>query len=210
MKDKLVRALVLANLTFVSCLLYSGIAARAGAVETIILVRHGEKPLNGLGQLNCQGLNRALALPEVIATKFGRPGAVFAPNPSRQKEDDGVLYDYVRPLATVEPAAVYFGLPVNSKFGLTETNELAAALRQPTYDNTIVLVAWEHRLIDTIARQLLAANGGDASLVPNWNKDDYDSIYIIKIGGTREAANATFTKEREGLDGLPDVCPRGR
>jgi hypothetical protein len=32
-------------------------------VETIIFIRHGEKPLSGLGQITCQGLNRALALP---------------------------------------------------------------------------------------------------------------------------------------------------
>ena len=37
-----------------------------GAAETIVFVRHGEKPEAGLGQLNCQGLNRALALPSVI------------------------------------------------------------------------------------------------------------------------------------------------
>src|ERR1700730_4025255 len=51
------------------------------AVETIVLVRHGEKPDKGLGQLDCQGLNRALALPPVIAKTFGRPSAVFAPDP---------------------------------------------------------------------------------------------------------------------------------
>src|ERR1700727_2627529 len=31
------------------------------AATTIVLVRHAEKPEDGLGQLNCQGLNRALA-----------------------------------------------------------------------------------------------------------------------------------------------------
>jgi len=89
-----------------------------------------------------------------------------------------------------------------------ETDELVAALRQPGYDNTAVLVAREHRLIDTIARQLLAANGGDAGLVPDWDKDDYDSIFVIKIEGTGDATKADFTQEREGLDGLPDVCPQ--
>ena len=79
-----------------------------------VLVRHGEKPDKGLGQLDCQGLNRALALPPVIAKTFGRPSAIFAPDPSRQKQDDGVSYDYVRPLATIEPTAIFFGLPVNA------------------------------------------------------------------------------------------------
>jgi hypothetical protein len=29
-------------------------------LKTIVFVRHGEKPQGGFGQLNCQGLNRAL------------------------------------------------------------------------------------------------------------------------------------------------------
>src|ERR1700730_13606505 len=83
------------------------------AVETIVFIRHGEKPEGGFGQLNCQGLNRALALAPTIAKSFGSPDALFAPNPSRPKEDAGNLYDYVRPLATIEPTAILFGLPVD-------------------------------------------------------------------------------------------------
>jgi hypothetical protein len=41
-------------------------------VETIVGIRHGEKPLLGLGQLTCKGLNRALALSQVLLEKFGR------------------------------------------------------------------------------------------------------------------------------------------
>ena len=29
--------------------------------ETIVMLRHGEKPAGGLGQLSCKGLNRALS-----------------------------------------------------------------------------------------------------------------------------------------------------
>ena len=84
-----------------------------GATATIVFVRHGEKPERGLGQLSCQGLNRALALPAVIAKYFDRVDAIFAPNPSHPKEDAGELYDYIRPLATIEPTAIWFGLPVD-------------------------------------------------------------------------------------------------
>ena len=86
------------------------VAGKAGqsekAVETIVFIRHGEKPEGGFGQLNCQGLNRALALAPIIAKSFGRPDAIFAPNPSHPKEDAGKLYDYIRPLATIEPTAM--------------------------------------------------------------------------------------------------------
>src|SRR5580692_7372024 len=50
-------------------------------LETIVCIRHGEKPPGGLGQLNCRGLNRALALPDVLLKKFGTPQFIFAPNP---------------------------------------------------------------------------------------------------------------------------------
>ena len=32
-----------------------GFGAELPVTETIVLVRHGEKPADGLGQLNCQG-----------------------------------------------------------------------------------------------------------------------------------------------------------
>ncbi len=40
--------------------------APAHAAETVIFLRHGEKPAAGLGQLSCKGLNRALALPRIF------------------------------------------------------------------------------------------------------------------------------------------------
>jgi hypothetical protein len=64
-------------------------------VETIAFVRHGEKPEQGLGQLNCQGLNRALALPRVIASNLGTPNFIFAPDPSVQKDDEVQSFDNV-------------------------------------------------------------------------------------------------------------------
>src|SRR5580704_17982046 len=64
-------------------------------VETIVCIRHGEKPRGGLGQLTCRGLNRALALPKVLLAKYGKPNFVFAPNPAQKSDADS--YYYVRP-----------------------------------------------------------------------------------------------------------------
>ena len=192
----------------ISLLLLNGAPAWSDdAVETIVLVRHGEKPDKGLGQLDCQGLNRALALPSVIAKTFGTPRAIFAPDPSEQAVDHGVSYDYVRPLATIEPTAIFFGLPINADFGVSNTDGLRAAVEQPLYRDALVVVAWEHRLIETIARALLTAHGGDAALVPKWPSDDFDSIYVVTITRTRNAEKATFAHRHEGLDGQPDTCP---
>jgi hypothetical protein len=176
-------------------------------VETIVLLRHGEKPEGGLGQLNCQGLNRALALPEVIAKEFGKPNFIFAPDPSDQKKDNGEFYDYVRPLATIEPTAIKFGLPVNASIGVSHTDRLEATLEKRIYHNAVVLVAWEHNDIVTIARDLLSANGGDATRVPDeWPGDDFDSLFVITITRTGTGTNASFARKHEDLDGQPIEC----
>jgi hypothetical protein len=177
------------------------------AVQTIVFIRHGEKPNGGLGQLTCQGLNRALALPAVIARMFGKPDAIFAPNPSVPKRDEGKPYYYVRPLATVEPTAIAFGLPVDVSIGAFDTDGLRAALEDPLYRTKLILVAWEHHEIETMARILLTSHGGDVSAIPSWEDDDFDSIYLVKIFQSEDAAKAIFERERENLDGQSVKCP---
>lgn len=187
-------------------------AADDADIATLILVRHGEKPARGLGQLSCQGLNRALALPYVIEARYGRPDLIVAPNPARQKHDLGIAYDYVRPLATVEPTAIYFGLPVSSALGFAEVDELRAMLLAPAYRRSTVLVAGEHRMIETLARRLVVDAGGEASSVPRWNGADYDSIYTVRIvrrPGRAEVSHVLFDVSREGLDGRATRCPGG-
>jgi hypothetical protein len=182
-------------------------AAQSPATETIVLVRHGEKPDAGLGQLTCQGLNRALALPKVILTLFGKPDFIFAPDPARSKPDHLQSYNYVRPLATIEPTAVRFGLPVNTQFGWSDTKGIAAALEAPAYRNSFVLVAWEHKEIVTIAQELMADNGGDSSQIPNWAGEDFDGVYVIRISRAAGSTHTTFERKVEHLDSLPKQCP---
>ena len=182
-----------------------GPALSEGQIERIVFLRHGEKPPLGLGQLDCRGLNRALALPKVIASAFGRPDAIIAPDPSEKKRDAGQSYDYVRPLATIEPTAVAFGLPVEARIGFTDVDALQAALEAPERHKALVVVAWEHKIIDVVARNLLTAHGGDAGKVVKWADDDFDSFDIVTIDWT--AGRATFERATQGLTGLGDECP---
>jgi len=176
-------------------------------VETLVFVRHGEKPPEGLGQLDCKGLNRALALPAVIAAKYGKPDAIYAPDPGEQKDDDGHPYYYVRPLATVEPTAIQFGMPVQTPYGYSQIDSLQARLVDPAWRGRTVLVAWEHREIEGFVRRVVAAHGGNASDVPRWESADFDSIYVVRIDWSGETPRARFSREREGLDGRADDCP---
>lgn len=180
-------------------------------VETIVLVRHGEKPEAGLGQLSCRGLARALALPEVIARELGRPDVVFAPDPSVRKPDGGIDYDYVRPLATIEPTAIRYGLPVDTRFGWSDVDGLAAALTTPALAHARVLVAWEHKEIVSLSKKLISENGGDPAVVPKWKGDDFEAIHVLTL--SRDASGARrvrFELRRQGLGDLGDTCPGAR
>lgn len=141
-------------LTVLTCLLgtSASCAAPAATTETIILIRHGEKPKGGMGQLSCRGLNRSLKLPAVIAKDFGKPDAIFAPDPAKEKKDSGISYAYNRPLATVEPTAIRFQMPVDTRFGYDEIGKLQVALEQLQYSNATILVGWEHKQLYKLAR----------------------------------------------------------
>ena len=184
----------------------SAAAAAETGTQTIVFMRHGEKPKAGLGQLSCQGLNRALALPPVLTKLFGKPAAIFAPDPSKRKEDSGTSYDYIRPLATIEPTAIALGMPVDTSFGYDDIEDLKAELKKPTYTGKLIFVAWEHKQIVDLARQLMSENGGDEKAVPKWHGKDFDSLYVLRIGG-KAGSGATFEKMAEGLDGHSDICP---
>lgn len=178
------------------------------ARETLLFIRHAEKPDGGLGQLSCKGLNRALALTAVIRDKYKHLDAVFAPDPSSQKEDGDAAYDYVRPLATVEPTAIAFGLPIQSSLGYKEIDKLTEALLAPTYRDATVLVGWEHHQLNKMVPRLIGSLGGNVKTVPDWAKDDFDSIWRVTIERTSERTSVSFALDKEGLDGQPTDCPK--
>jgi hypothetical protein len=194
------------------------------ADETIVFIRHGEKPCAGLGQLAPEGLTRALALPKALADRFypnesdRKPSAIFAPNPSKRKTDEGKDYDYVRPLATIEPTAIALGKPVNTEIGFDDTNGLITALTDPANRDALVLVAWEHKYINGVECNLLTGDDcnfqADASGhkksgdVLKWGKNEFDRIDVVNITWSGEAKQATLQpSEKEGLDRESVACP---
>jgi hypothetical protein len=180
--------------------------AEGPSVETIVCIRHGEKPKSGLGQLTCRGLNRALALPRVLLGKYGSPQFVFAPNPAQKVDGTGEYY-YVRPLMTIEPTAVRCGLPVNTQFGYREIKGLEGELQKETYKKATIFVAWEHVLVDDFAKDMVKKYGGDPKQVPSWPGKDFDTIFLLKITRNEGKESIDFTIDRENLDNLSDDCP---
>jgi hypothetical protein len=180
----------------------------AAAVETIVFVRHGEKPSDDYGQLTCQGLNRALALPDVLLRKYGTPDFIFAPNPAQKISNNGVEYSYVRALVAIEPTAIRFGLPIETKFGYRDIEPLLEELLSARYSRSLIFVAWEHFKLQELVKDLLIKHGVDSAVVPIWNADDYDSIYVLKVRSGSAKKVITFQHDVEGLNGLPTECPQ--
>lgn len=177
-------------------------------VETIVIFRHGEKPAAGLGQISPQGFNRAIGLVKVLPEKFGKPDALFAPDPREKVQDFGKLYNYVRPLATIEPLAISLGMPVQTPCGYRDVEELEDALCDPRYAQATIFVAWEHGYAQRAAADLVKKFGGDDHKVPKWPGSDYDNLYVVKIvrsGGAQP--KVTFIHEQENLDEQSKTMP---
>lgn len=184
-------------------------AAEMRAEQTIVFFRHGEKPSGGYGQLTCEGLNRALALPDVLLTRYGRPQYVYAPNPAVKISDPAGSFFYVRPLATLEPTAIRAGVSVNTNYGYNNVAGLRAILIRPSKANTTIFVAWEHAYLVKTVQSIMKAYGGNAP-VPAWRSGDYDSLYVVRVDYTSSGIDARLEIDAEGLNGQPTSCPGAR
>jgi len=181
-------------------------ASTATTVETLVFLRHGEKPSGGYGQLTCQGLQRALALPPVLTSRYGTPQSLFAPNPAPMVPDAAGSFYYVRPLATIEPTAIRLGLPVNARYGYTDIAGLQAEVTSAPYASSTIFIAWEHQYLQQVAQNIMNAYGGGT--VPAWVSGDYDSLYVIRLTRANGVTSAQFVHDYEGLNGLPATCPQ--
>ncbi|WP_265556447.1 histidine phosphatase family protein [Serratia grimesii] len=168
------------------------------AQETLIFVRHGEKPADNSGQLTCKGLNRALALPDVLLNRYGKPDFIFAAGPKENKTGSSL-----RALSTIMPTAIRVGLPIGLQFHANDIAGLQQELLSDKYQNSRIFIAWEHKNLDKAVKNIVAARGGDASLVPEWPGSDFDSIFVV----TLDQGKVSFRQESEGLTQLSENCP---
>ena len=186
----------------------SSVFAQEKKVETIVFIRHGEKPKEEIGQINCQGLNRSLKLKKALTTKFGTPNFIFAPNPSKKVEKLGKSHYYIRPLATIEPTAIELNLPVNTEYGYQEVSGVSNELLDTKYENSLIFIAWEHKKLVDIAQEIYSRAEGKKMEIPQWDSADFDSIYILKITtDEKNKKTAVFSQDKQGLNELSPVCP---
>ncbi|MGO4310572.1 histidine phosphatase family protein [Pseudomonas sp. KB_15] len=178
--------------------------------QTLVFLRHGEKPAGGLGQLNCQGLNRAIDLATLLPEKFGKANYVFAANPTRNVEEGEFdnSYSYIRPLMTISPSAIKLGLPVNINFSANDTSDLAEELLRDKYHNSVIYTAWSHgylpELINTVAGD---ATGKKMTITDDWESSDYDSLYVLTLTWQNGKASVQSHVYKQGLDNGSQTCP---
>ncbi len=178
--------------------------------QTLVFLRHAEKPAMGLGQLNCQGLNRAIDLSTVLPSTFGKADFIFAANPSRHVEEGegDHSYSYLRPLMTVGPSAIKLGLPVNIDFAANDTSDLADELMRDKYHDATIYTAWSHgylpELVNKVAEEAL---GKDLKLVDDWSGDDFDSVLVLTLKWTDGKAALQYENYKQNLNGGAVGCP---
>lgn len=188
----------------------SAFAQPVDGVQTLVFMRHAEKPADGLGQLNCQGLNRAINLATLLPQRYGNADYIFAADPSRQVEEgaNDDAYNYVRPLMTINPSAIKLGLPINLEFSANDTRDLANELTRDKYHNATVYTAWSHGylpdLINSVAGKAL---GKKTTLTEDWSGNDFDSLYVLTLTWKNGEATLNSRVDQQGLNNGTHVCP---
>jgi hypothetical protein len=179
-------------------------------VQTLVFLRHAEKPAGGLGQLNCQGLNRAIDLATLLPEKFGKADYVFAANPTRNVEEGELdnSYSYIRPLMTISPSAIKLGLPVNIEYSANDTSDLADELLDDKYHNATIYTAWSHGYLPDLINEVAGeALGKRHTITDDWASSDFDSLYVLTLTWHNGKASLTSQSYKQGLDNGRETCP---
>lgn len=176
--------------------------------QTLVFLRHAEKPDLGLGQLNCQGLNRAIDLSTVLPQTFGKADFIFAANPSRHVEENDSSYSYLRPLMTLGPSAIKLGLPINIDFAANDTSDLADELMRDKYRDSTIYTAWSHGYLPELINKIAAeASGEDLKLVDDWMGDDFDSVLVLTLKWNDGKATLQYENHKQNLNDGAVGCP---
>ncbi len=161
----------------VLCLPYAVLAQKPApnylAGNTVLIVRHAEKPESGR-DLTPSGEARARAY-SLYFEPFHERGwnirvdALFAGADSENS---------VRPRLTLEPMSKATGLKLDASIGTKQPEKLVELLRSEVH-GTHPLIAWRHGEIPDLMR----AFGASATLIPGnkWPDNVYDWVIILKF-----------------------------
>lgn len=165
-------------------------AARPGAAQVVLVIRHGEKPtpdgvvraVDEFGrsnehELSVLGWQRAGALAALLGkanrlheSGLQQPRYLFAARPTPEAPS-------ARAVRTLQPLADVLGLPISLEFSVGAEGDLVHRLQSL---DGCSLVAWEHTAIIAIATILLGTN---ADLPICWPDDRFDLVWAFTRSG---------------------------
>lgn len=154
---------------------------------TLLIIRHGEKPLEawpgpGLTEegvadpqsLVIRGWQRAGSWTALFAAGLGgsnypKPGAVYAADPKSYAGDDPSK----RPWETVSGVAARLGRALNDRYGLGDEEAMVAEIVTLT---GVVLLCWEHKRIFESILPALGRTHPIAGLPEKWHGSRFDVV----------------------------------
>lgn len=172
-----------------AALLLLSTSAAWAAPAQVLIIRHAEKPETG-DDLSPEGYKRAEALVPYFesnpaVTRYGTPVAIYAMKPA----DDGSGDESRRPIETVTPLAQSLGLRIQANYTRKELQPLVDEIMStPAYDGKMVLICWEHKKIDTLAKDFGVRPKPDA-----WPDEVFDKVWELDFS----AKDGKLTNFRE-------------
>ena len=157
------------------------------ANNTVLIVRHAEKPAEGSG-LTPAGVARA--------QQYVRYFEPFRENGMSLSID--ALYagadseKSMRPRLTLEPLSRATGMKLDSSIGTKEPEALVKLLRTQPH-GAHPLISWRHEQIPALVK----AFGGSANLVPNgkWPDEVYDWVLVLTFDRAGKLQTQTLVHE---------------
>lgn len=166
------------------------------ADQTILIIRHGEKPLPGddaggdagvdeAGHLDPRSLTprgwqragawvQLFVPPDGLTSNLPSPTKIYASAPEKHRENstDVLGSKSRRPLETVTPLATKLGIDVDESYTKGQESEIAAAISRIA---GVVLVCWQHEAIKAIVKAMVPLPGGIPTA--DWPNECFNVIY---------------------------------
>jgi len=183
--------LITASVLLVGSLSYSALAQEARnylANNTVLIVRHTEKPETGTG-LTPLGEARARLYAKYFEP-FQEEGLSIHVDSLYAGADST---NSIRPRLTLEPISKATGLPLHLKVGTKDSEALVRELRTEPHGRH-PLIAWRHGEIPAL---LTAFGASPEKLLPNgqWPDDVFDWVIMLTTGPDGQLSSARLIHE---------------
>ena len=177
---------------FASTLSFAAHAQDGPKGSVVLIIRHAEDGASGQG-LTPVGEKRAEAyknyfLNFAVESVRLEPNVVFAAKDSKKSH---------RPRLTVEPFAKAANLKVDTRFGNSQSTDLAADLRAHQLGK-VILICWRHPYIPALL-QALGANPEDFLPKGKWPQSVYNWLILLAFDQNGRLMPSTSRRIEEHL-----------